>query len=212
VTADETYSEFAFAAGAIEDQKPAILRGTFAFIHPTAKIGARTIIFPHAYIGPHVTIGVDCVIGPGSCIGQPGFGYEPYADTWRYREHKAGVVIGAEVHVGANACVDQGRYRPTTIGEGCKIDNNVHIAHNAILGRNVLVIANAMVAGSVEVGDHAIINPGATIRDHAKIGERAIVGMGAAVTKDVPPNEVWVGNPAKFMRVREDDEGASRRP
>lgn len=212
MTPEEEFAEHAFAAGAMEDQHPATIRGSFAFFHPTSKIGSRTVVMPHAYIGPNVVVGEDCVIGPGASIGHWGFGYEEQEDgSWQYKTHTEGVIIGDRVHIGPSAGVAQGRHRPTRIGDGSKIDLGCHIAHNVVIGRNVLVIANAMVAGSVEIGDGAIVNPSACIRDHAKVGERAIVGMGAVVTKDVPAGEVWVGSPARFLRVREEGESAVRR-
>lgn len=206
------YEEFAFAAAFLhEAQAPATIRGMFAYFHPTSKIGDRTVVFPHVYIGPNVVVGDDCVVGPGTCIGQPGFGYEEQEDgSYAYREHHFGVLIGPGVHIGANTCIDQGRHRATVVGRGARIDNNVHIAHNAYIGEHALVIANAMVAGSCVIGRQAIVNPGAMIRDHVKVGERAIVGLGAVVTKNIPPGEVWVGNPARKLRDREEGESTVR--
>lgn len=207
------YEEFYFGAtGNRDDQNPSTIRGAFAFFHPTSHLGPRTVVFPGAYIGPNVQIGADCVIGPGAAIGQPGFGYVNEGGEWVYREHPKGVLIGQGVHIGANACIDGGRHRVTMIGDGSKVDNGVHIAHNVVIGRRCLVIANAMVAGSCELGDDVIVNPCASLRDHTKVGERAIIGMGAVVTKDVPAGEVWVGNPARKLRDREEGEGADRRP
>lgn len=178
-----------------------------AFLHPTAVVGERTIVMAGAWIGPGVKVGSDCVIGPGACVGQPGFGYERQPDgSLLYRPHLEGVVIGDGVDIGANTCIDQGRYRPTVIGDGTKIDNLVHVGHNVHVGRDCMIIALAMLGGSCVIGDRATVNPQASIRDHVTVGEDAIVGMGAVVVKDVPAGEVWVGNPARFLR-RVDEPG-----
>jgi UDP-3-O-[3-hydroxymyristoyl] glucosamine N-acyltransferase len=206
VSEDASFTEFAYAAGVRDDMKPAIVRGTFAFIHPTARIGARTVIFPLAYIGPRVSIGEDCVIGPGAAIGQPGFGYDEQEDgSWAYKPHEFGVKIADDVHIGANACVDGGRYRDTVIGNGSRIDDLAFIAHNVQIGHDCLVIANAMIAGSCEIGNGVIVGPSASLRDHVTVGDRAMIGLGAVVVKNIPPGEVWAGNPAKFMRPRGDE-------
>lgn len=159
--------------------------------HPTAEVSPLATIFPGAYIGPNVRIGAGCVIGPNASIGQPGFGYTR-TDTGRleYRPHTKGVVIEPDVHIGASTCVDQGRHRPTIIRTGTRIDNQVHIAHNVVIGRHCAVIAHAMLAGTVELKDFAYVAPGAQIRDHVTIGRRAMVGQGAVVLEDIPAGEV----------------------
>jgi UDP-3-O-[3-hydroxymyristoyl] glucosamine N-acyltransferase len=95
-------------------------------MHELASVHTSAIIFPGVYIGPNVRISEGCVIGPNTCIGQPGFGYNTLEDgTREYRDHQQGVLLEADVHVGANTCIDQGRHRRTEIGAGTKIDNLV---------------------------------------------------------------------------------------
>lgn len=170
-----------------------------SYIDSSAKIGAFTTILPMCYIGPGVQIGKNCIIGPGACIGQPGFGYEKDEETGaqRYREHSAGVVIDDDVHIGANACVDQGRHRPTRIGRGTRVDNLVHIAHNVWIGEDCLIIACSMLAGTVVIGDRSHVAPSAAILDHINVGEDALVGLGAVVVKDVPHGMTVKGVPAR---------------
>lgn len=168
------------------------------FVHRTASVDESAKLFPLCYVGPNVTIGKHCVVGPGACIGQPGFGYEKQGDgSQLYRGHSMGVIIEDDVHIGANACVDQGRHRPTRIGTGSRIDNLVHIAHNVEIGRDCLVIACSMLAGSVVVGDGAQIAPSAAVRDWRTVGEGALVGLGAVVVKDVPDGATVMGVPAR---------------
>jgi len=199
---EHQYGQISFAAGVLDEQQPVTVRGAFSYIHSDAEVGKRTIIFPHVYIGPNVIIGEDCVIGPGACIGQPGFGYESEEGSSEliYREHTMGVWIGDRVHVGANACIDQGRHRPTKIGDGTKIDNLVHIAHNVEIGEDCMIIALSEISGSVVIGDRVTVSPSASVRDWITIGDDAHVGMSAAVVHPVPAGETWAGVPARKFR------------
>jgi UDP-3-O-[3-hydroxymyristoyl] glucosamine N-acyltransferase len=93
--------------------------------------------------------------------------------------------------------VDRGSLGNTIIERGAKIDNLVHIAHNVVVGEGAFVIAHAMVGGSTCLGARSWISPSAVLRDGIQIGAGSIVGLGAVVTKDVPPNETWTGAPAR---------------
>lgn len=174
-------------------------------MHETARVDRTATVLPGAYIGPNVKIREHCVIGPNATIGAPGFGYDTDEITGEhtYRPHCEGVVLERNVSIGANSCVDQGRHRPTVIGEGTKVDNLVHIAHNVIIGKHCLVIAHSMVAGSAEVGDYTRLAPGSLIRDWRNVGEHALVGIGSVVVSDVADGDTVAGNPARsFTRRR----------
>lgn len=168
-------------------------------IHPLAKIGERVQLGANVYIGPDVTVGNGCVIKSGAVIGHDGFGYTSDDGRWTLRPHQRGVVLEDGVHVGANACIDSGSWRPTHIGRGSKIDNCCHLAHNVVIFEDVIVVAHAMLAGSVTVGSGAWIGPSAAILQRLTIGERALVGMGAVVIRDVPENVTVAGNPARII-------------
>jgi UDP-3-O-[3-hydroxymyristoyl] glucosamine N-acyltransferase len=177
-----------------------------ALVHPSCVL-ARNV-----WIGPHVTIGENCVIGPGAVIGCDGFGYNLDAQRWWKKPESHGVVIGDDVHIGANTCIDRGSYRDTTIGDGTKIDNLVHIAHNCVIGRNCLVIAHAELSGSVEVGDGAWVGPSACVREHLSIGAGALVGLGAVVVKHVQEGQTVIGNPARPLSKAPPPPEAPSRP
>lgn len=170
-------------------------------VDPTAFVDVSCRLAPNVWIGPNVTIFEGCEIGPGSVIGWDGFGYEwsEQRHQWTRKPQSCGVRIGPNVHIGANVCIDRGSYRDTVVGEGCRIDNLVHIAHNVIVRDHTLVIAKAELSGSVEVGKRCWIGPAACVREHLKIGDGALVGIGAVVVKDVPAGETWAGNPAKRL-------------
>ena len=171
------------------------------------KIQARSIIYPNVIINDNVRIGKQVIINPGCVIGYDGFGYSRNEDgSIEKFPHYGGVIIEDEVELGSNVSIDRGTMSDTIIKKGAKIDNFCHIAHNVIIGRYALVIANTMVGGSTEIGDYAWIAPSVSLREGIKIGEKAFVGLGAVVTKDIPDNTVVVGNPAmpldQFKRIQ----------
>ena len=197
---DSQWDELARFAGVgvSEPQNPAKVRGVFSYIDADATIGERTIISPFCYIGPRVKIGDDCYIGPGSVIGGPGFGYEEGDNGEQvYRTHTQGVIIGDDVHIGANTCVDQGRHRPTEIRRGTRVDNLCHIAHNVIVGEDCLIIAQSMLAGTVVIGHRTRVAPCAAVLDHITVGKGCLVGMGSVVVRDVSDGQTVKGVPAK---------------
>lgn len=172
-------------------------------LHPAAAVSAAAIgdgsvIRAFVSIEPHVAIGERCRIDEGVRIGQPGFGYALDDDgRWHQKPEKCGVVIGDDVHIGANTVIARGSYRDTMIGDGTKIDATVFVAHNVQIGRDCAIVAGAVICGSVVLEDGVYVGPGAIIRDHVTVGEGSLVGMGAVVTKDVPAGVTVMGSPAR---------------
>lgn len=163
-------------------------------IGENCRIGHNTVIKSGTKIGKSVIIGCNCT------IGGTGFGYEK-DDFGNFipLKHIGGVEIHDNVEIGNNTCIDQGVLSPTIIEFNVKIDNLVHIAHNVVLKKNCLVIANAMVAGSVTIGENCWIAPSSSIKNGVSIGQDATIGLGAVVLKNVLSEEVVVGNPAKKL-------------
>lgn len=159
------------------------------------RIDHNTVIRAASRIGDHVRIGANCT------IGGVGFGYE-LNDEGHYDllPHIGKVVIENHVEIGNNTCIDRAVLGETLIGENVKIDNLVHIAHGVKIGRNSLVIANAMIAGSVSVGENAWIAPSVSVIQKTVIGAGAVIGMGSVVLKNVDPDTVVAGVPARKLR------------
>ena len=159
-------------------------------------------------VHPSAVINYECVelggnvrIGPNCTIGFEGFGFEPDEDgAYERFPHIGKVIIGDDVEIGANTCIDRGALGDTIIGDGTKIDNLVHVAHNVKIGKNCLIIALTCLGGGVIVEDGSYLGIGSLIRNQMKIGKRAFIGMGAVVVKDVEPEVTVIGNPAKPMR------------
>lgn len=108
--------------------------------------------------------------------------------------------IENDVEIGLNTVIDNGSYRDTVIGEGTKIDNLVHIGHNAIIGKHCLLVAGTVVGGSAEIGDFSYLGMNCSIKDHVKIGKHCLVGAGSVVVHDIPDYDIVAGNPAKSIK------------
>ena len=109
--------------------------------------------------------------------------------------------IGDDVDIGINTVIDNGSYRDTIIGNGTKIDNLVHIGHNAVIGEHCLIVAGTVIGGSVQVGSFTYIGMNVSVKDHVKIGIHCIIGAGSVVIKDVDDYSIIAGNPAKQIKT-----------
>ncbi|MFA7237989.1 MAG: UDP-3-O-(3-hydroxymyristoyl)glucosamine N-acyltransferase [Phycisphaeraceae bacterium] len=167
-----------------------------------SSVGAQTEIFPGVVIRERCHIGAGCLLSSNVVIGTDGFGYRPSPDGRSLVKipHIGGVRIGDAVELGANTCVDRGKFSDTVIGDGTKIDNLVQIAHNCRIGRCVVIAGCTGVAGSTTIGDGVQIGGGADIKDHLTIGPGAKIAGGAQLMHDVPPGETWAGSPAQEHR------------
>lgn len=167
------------------------------FIGNDTKIGSDCLIYPNVSIRERVTIGSRVIIHSGAVIGSDGFGFV----TVEGRHHKipqiGTVQIGDDVEIGANVAIDRARFDKTVIGNGTKIDNLVHIAHNVVVGENSLIIAQAGISGSTVIGNGVTIAGQAGLVGHITIGDGAILAAQAGVTKSVPPNTTVSGYPAR---------------
>ena len=190
----------------------------FAVIGANVEIGAGTVIGAGAAIGREVSIGRGCSIGAGvtlACviignnvivqtgcrIGQDGFGYLP-GPAGHAKVPQAGrVIIQNDVEIGANTTIDRGALRDTVIGEGTKIDNLVQIAHNVVIGRHCIIVAQVGIAGSSTIGDGVILGPRAGVSSHVKIGDGNQLAGQTIVVKDLAPGGRWAGVPAKPVRL-----------
>lgn len=189
-----------------------------AVIDPEAKIGHAVYVGPYTVIGKAkigdgcmiesnvriydgVTMGCGCSIKSGAVLGGEGFGFEKDENGNRFRFPQIGhLIIGDDVEVGANTCLDRGALSDTVIGDHTKINNLCHIAHNNMIGQNVVIAGCVNVSGSCVIEDNVWISPNVSLRGFNHLGEGCVVGTGAVVTKDIPAGETWVGNPAKKLK------------
>ncbi|RDI57416.1 UDP-3-O-(3-hydroxymyristoyl)glucosamine N-acyltransferase [Flavobacterium glaciei] len=186
---------------------PKVVIGDNTTIYPNVTIldectiGKNTVIWSGTVIRERCHIGNDCILHPNATIGADGFGFRPDPQRGLVKIPQIGnVIIGNSVEIGANSCVDRGKFSSTVLGDGCKIDNLVQIGHNSKLGKFCIMAGNSGLAGSVTLGNGVIIGGSASIKDHTTIGDGAIVGAGSGVTGDIPAGKTMLGYPAVEAR------------
>lgn len=191
-----------------------------AVIAPDAKLGADVIVGPHCTVGagatigeggrlhanvtiyPGVTIGARCVLHAGCVIGADGFGFAPVNGRWEKFPQIGTVEIGDDVEIGANSCIDRAALGVTSIGDGTKLDNMVHIGHNCRIGKHVVIAAQTGMAGGCIVEDYAVIGGQVGFGEKVRVQSRAVLGSGAGVlnSKIIPAGQVMWGTPARPLK------------
>jgi UDP-3-O-[3-hydroxymyristoyl] glucosamine N-acyltransferase len=154
------------------------------------------VLFPNVVVYGGCVVGDRVRIHAGSVIGADGYGYT--FDQGRHVKilQVGNVVIGDDVEIGANACIDRAALSSTRIGEGTKVDNLVHIAHNVTIGRHCLIMGQVGFAGSTKVGDYVVVASQSGIAGHLKIGRQAVIGAKSGVMRDIPDQGTVLGIPA----------------
>jgi UDP-3-O-[3-hydroxymyristoyl] glucosamine N-acyltransferase len=200
--------------------------GAFSVIESNARIGTGSVIYPGCYIGPSVVVGEDTVlfsgvklyektvlgarvrIHAGAVLGADGFGYAPSYESpagsaeakrlvHRKIFHLGRVVVGDDVEIGANSCIDRGTLGDTRIDRGAKIDDLVMIGHNCWIEEGAILCGKAGLAGRARVGKYAMIGGAAGLSNDVHVGDRARVAGHCLVSKDVPAGMTVVGNPQR---------------
>ena len=194
--------------------------GPFATIEEGSRIGAGTRIGAGCVIGRRVNVGAGCVLHAnvtlyddidigervilhsGCVIGADGFGFAMSGDHYEKFPQVGRVSIGNDVEIGANSCVDRAALGVTWIGDGTKLDNLVHIAHNCRIGRHVVVAAQTGFSGGVVVEDYSVIGGQVGIGDKARIESGAVLGSGCGIlsSKIVRRGQVVWGTPARPLK------------
>lgn len=157
-------------------------------------------------IDPEIRIGKDTYVHPTATIGGKGFGFEN-GNIWIGHRlppiidmpHFGGVIIDSNCYIGERVNIHRGVIDSTHICEWTKIDYGVHIAHNVLIGYRNTIAALCSIEGSVQIGNDNTFGSNVTVLRKVKIGSRCILGSGCVVTKDVPDDETWIGNPARRL-------------
>jgi UDP-3-O-[3-hydroxymyristoyl] glucosamine N-acyltransferase len=184
-----------------------------AIIEDGSEIGDDTIIGAGSYVGHETTIGSACLIYPlvtirersrigsrviihsGAVIGADGFGFE-MVDGRQQKIQQLGIVqIDDDVEIGANTTVDRARFGRTWIQQGVKIDNLVQIAHNVVIGKNSVIVAQTGISGSTRVGERVTMAGQVGIVGHVEIADGTIIAAQSGISKSLPGG-VWFGYPA----------------
>ncbi|HLW77935.1 MAG TPA: UDP-3-O-(3-hydroxymyristoyl)glucosamine N-acyltransferase, partial [Bryobacteraceae bacterium] len=193
---------------------PYVTIGAGVRVGAGTRIGAGTSIGDYVLIGEacllharvtiyrDVEIGRECVLHSGSVLGADGFGFVLADGVYEKFPQIGRVHLGDRVEIGANSCVDRAALGVTSIGDGTKLDNMVHIGHNCRIGRHVVIAAQTGLSGGVVVEDYAVIGGQVGIGDKARIESRAVLGSGSGVltSKIVRAGQVMWGTPARPLR------------
>jgi UDP-3-O-[3-hydroxymyristoyl] glucosamine N-acyltransferase len=186
----------------------------FAYVGPGAVVGEGTILYPGAYVGAGARVGRDarllpgavvmdgCVVGdrvwlnPGAVVGGEGFGFVPTAGGLVKIPQTGRAVVGDDVEIGANSCVDRAAMGETRIGRGSKLDNLVQVGHGAEVGPDNLLVAYAGVAGTARLGRGVVLAARAGVLGHLEVGDGVQLGADALLTEDAPAGARRSGVPA----------------
>jgi UDP-3-O-[3-hydroxymyristoyl] glucosamine N-acyltransferase len=171
--------------------------GAGVVISEDCSIGALTQINPNVTIYLGTRIGSNCIIHSGTVIGADGFGFVEDEGGLLKVPQVGRVIIGNNVEIGANCCVDRASFGATLIGNNVKIDNLVHIAHNVEIGEGTIIIAQTGISGSTKLGKYCVIGGQVGIVDHVTIGDGAKIGSQSGIPSDVEPGAMLTGTPAR---------------
>jgi len=191
-----------------------------AVISESAVIGKNTVIQPNAFIGNNVTIGEGCLIHSNVCVydntiignnvtihagtvlGADAFYYKNRPEKFDKLLSGGNVVIEDNVDLGALCSIDKGVSASTIIGEGSKLDNQVHVGHDTVIGKRCLIASQVGIAGCVLIEDFVTIWGQVGITSGVTIGENAVISAQSGVSKSLPGNKSYFGTPADDFRKK----------
>jgi UDP-3-O-[3-hydroxymyristoyl] glucosamine N-acyltransferase len=211
--------------------------GPYVVVGPDAVIGPRCLIGPACLIGHGVRLGADCrlvgrvslehgvllgarvLIHSGAVVGADGFGLARERGRWLKVPQVGSVRVGDDVEIGANTTIDRGAMDDTVIGEGVKLDNQIQVGHNVLIGAHTAIAACTGISGSVRIGERCMIAGGCGLSGHIEIGDDVVLtGMSMvphSVTKPgvytsvipVEPIRRWWRTLTTLKRLAERDRG-----
>jgi UDP-3-O-[3-hydroxymyristoyl] glucosamine N-acyltransferase len=195
-----------------------------------ASIGDDALICQGARIGARVAIGDRFICQPGAVIGADGFSFvtpeksgveeiretlgkrdEIHQQSWTRIHSLGAVTIGDDVEIGANCTIDRGTIRDTTIGNGTKLDNQVHVGHNVQIGNDSLICGQVGIAGSSRIGNRVVLAGQCGVNDNIFVGDDVIAGGGTKIFTNAPAGRVLLGYPAVKMEAHVEIQKALRR-
>ncbi|MEO5695437.1 MAG: UDP-3-O-(3-hydroxymyristoyl)glucosamine N-acyltransferase [Usitatibacter sp.] len=198
--------------------------GAHCVIGAGTRIGANTRLYPRVTIYASCTIGARCVLHSGVVIGADGFGMAREGGHWVKIPQIGGVRIGDDVEVGANTTIDRGALDDTVIEEGVKLDNQIQIAHNCVIGAHTVIAGCTGISGSVTIGRDCMIGGGVGIVGHITIGSGITISGFTFVTKSLTepgvytsgtpamPHAQWLKNSVHMRRLDEYVRRIRRKP
>ncbi len=170
-----------------------------AFIGRNVVLGSGTVVYSGAHI-ENATIGSDCVINANAVIGKDGFGFTRQNGHNVFIPHAGRVVLGNNVWIGANTCIDRGMMADTMVGDDTKIDNLCQLGHNVVIGKEGFIASGCGLAGGVVIGDYVMMGGQTGVANGVHIGNYAQIGAKSGVNNNIGDKGVWMGYPAVPLR------------
>jgi len=170
---------------------------SFVAIYRGARIGNEFFAHAHAVVRENCRIGDRVVLQNGAIVGGDGFGFAKQRDGRWYKMRQSGVtVIGDDVEIQSNACVDRATVGETRIASGAKLDDLVLVGHGSSVGENALLCGQVGLAGSTKIGKNCVLAGQVGCAGHLTVGDGAIITSQSGVPGDVPPGALYSGYPA----------------
>ncbi|NQW92571.1 MAG: UDP-3-O-(3-hydroxymyristoyl)glucosamine N-acyltransferase [Polaromonas sp.] len=159
--------------------------GEHSVVGQNAVVGVGSRLSARVTLGDGCTIGARCVVHSGAVIGADGFGFAPHHGRWEKIEQLGNVLIGNDVEIGANTCIDRGSLQDTVIEDGVKLDNLIQIGHNVRIGAHSALAGCVGVAGSASIGAHCTIGGGAVVLGHLTLADHVHISAATVVTRSI---------------------------
>ncbi|MHA6261912.1 UDP-3-O-(3-hydroxymyristoyl)glucosamine N-acyltransferase [Arenibacterium sp. CAU 1754] len=204
--------------------------GPHCMIGMDVELGENAFLREMVSIGARVRIGARFICQPGARIGADGFSFvtpetsgvenvrktlgdqgDAQAQSWMRIHSLGAVTIGDDVEMGANCTIDNGTIRDTVIGNGTKLDNQVHIGHNCRIGNDCLLCGQTGLSGSVDLGDNVVLGGQCGVADNIFVSNGVIAAGGTKILSNVPAGRVMMGYPAVKMDLHTEIYKAQRR-
>lgn len=192
-----------------------VLINSGCYIGRAARIGDETVLSANVVLANGCRLGQRCRVHAGAVIGADGFGYARAGERWEKVPQLGAVIIGDDVEIGANTTIDRGALDDTVIGDGVKLDNQVHVAHNVHIGEHTAIAACVGIAGSTVIGRRCTVGGHIGIIDHLTIADDVHITAGSLVTSSIAhagtysssvkaqPVEIWRRNAARLRHLDE---------
>lgn len=166
-------------------------------IYPGVKVGNNFFAHAHSVVREHCQLGDNVILQNGVVVGSDGFGFaKDDAGHWYKIVQSGPTIVGDNVEVQANSCIDRASVGETRIGSGVKIDNLVQVGHGSTVGNDTLLCAQVGLAGSTEIGNNAILAGQVGVAGHCKVGDGVIITAQSGTHGDIPAGSMVSGSPA----------------
>ncbi len=192
---------------------PSAFIGPLCVLERGSVVGANSVLKSRVSLGEKCRIGARCLVHSGVVIGADGFGFALNAGRWEKIEQLGSVIIGDDVEIGANTCIDRGALQDTVIEDGVKLDNLIQIGHNVHVGHHSAMAGCVGVAGSATIGAHCTIGGGAVVLGHLSLADGVNISAASVVTRSIlkpghytgmfpiDENSAWEKNAASLKQL-----------